>query len=108
MRFLMAVIDSLSDPGRPEEPGAVDTFNDKIEAAGQRIIAAGVASPDKSMVFDNRQGEGLVFPGPVSEADDYMAGFWVIDVENRSVAESLATEASRACNRRIELRPFLR
>lgn len=108
MRFLMAVIDSTSDPGRPEEPGAIDAFNDKIEAAGQRIIAAGVAAPDRSMVFDNRHGAGLVSQGPIVEADDYMAGFWVIDVVDRSVAETLATEASLACNRRIELRPFLR
>lgn len=104
----MAVVDSLSDPGRPEEPGAVDAFNVKIDAAGQRIIAAGVAAPDKSMVFDNRHGVGHVSAGPVVEVDDYMAGFWVIDVENRSVAEALAAEASLACNRRIELRPFLR
>lgn len=108
MRFLLAVIDSLSEPGRPEEPGAVDAFNDKIEAAGQRIIAAGVAAPNLAVVFDNRHDAGLVSQGPVVEADEYMAGFWVIDVEDRSVAESLATEASRACNRRIELRPFLR
>ncbi|MFM8483109.1 MAG: YciI family protein [Actinomycetota bacterium] len=108
MRFLMAVIDTVSDPGRPEEPGAVDAFNDKIEAAGQRIIAAGVAAPDQAMVFDNRQGVGLVSSGPVISADDYMAGVWVIEVSDRSVAERLAAEASQACNRRIELRPFLR
>ncbi|MFM1751297.1 MAG: hypothetical protein RL119_259 [Actinomycetota bacterium] len=108
MRFLMAVIDSVSEPGRPEEPGAVDAFNDTIEAAGQRIIAAGVATPDRSMVFDNRYGAGRVSPGSVTETDEYMAGFWVIEVDDRSVAESLAAEASRACNRRIELRPFLR
>lgn len=108
MRFLMAVIDSVSDPGRPEEPGAIDAFNDKIETAGQRIIAAGVARPDQAMVFDNRLGAGRVSPGPVTASDDYMAGFWVIDVEDRSVAEALAAEASQACNRRIELRPFLR
>lgn len=108
MRFLMGVIDSVSDPGRPEEPGAVDAFNAKIEAAGQRIIAAGVAAPDRSMVFDNRLGAGRVSTGPVVSTDDYMAGFWVIDVADRSEAEKLAAEASLACNRRIELRPFLR
>lgn len=104
----MAVIDSVSDPGRSEEPGAIDAFNDKIEAAGQRVIAAGVAQPDQAVVFDNRHGAGLVSSGPAVMADDYMAGFWVIDVSDRAVAESLAAEASRACNRRIELRPFLR
>ncbi|MGA0877488.1 MAG: YciI family protein [Ilumatobacteraceae bacterium] len=108
MRFLMAVIDSTTDPGRPEAPGAVDAFNVKIEAAGQRIIAAGVAAPNEATVFDNRQGSGQVSSGPAVETDAYMAGFWVIEVPDRTTAEALAAEASLACNRRIELRPFLR
>jgi hypothetical protein len=37
-----------------------------------------------------------------------MAGFWIIEAENDTVAHALATEASKACNRPIEVRPFLR
>lgn len=108
MRFLMAVIDSLNNPGGPEEPGANDRFNEKIESAGQRILAAGICDPTQAVVFDNRQGRGLISPGPLTNADDYMAGFWVIDVEDEESAHALAIEASKACNRRIELRSFLR
>jgi hypothetical protein len=37
-----------------------------------------------------------------------MAGFWIIEAENDTVAQALAAEASKACNRPIEVRPFLR
>ena len=108
MRFLMAVIDSLNNPGGPEEPGANDRFNEKLEMAGHRILAAGICDPTKAMVFDNRHDLGLVSPGPLTSADEYMAGFWVIDVDDEESAHALAKEASKACNRRIELRSFLR
>jgi len=33
-------------------------------------------------------------------------GLWIIEAESRQVAEELAAQGSRACNRRVELRPF--
>ncbi|MFM7685997.1 MAG: YciI family protein [Actinomycetota bacterium] len=110
MRYLFAVIASQSAvvSASSTEMAAIDAFNDKIEAAGQRVMAAGVASPDAAIVFDNRDGRALVAHGPVIDADDFMAGFWVIEAENDDVAHALAAEASLACNRRIEVRPFLR
>lgn len=39
---------------------AIDAFNDRIESAGQRVIAAGVAAPGRARVFDNRNGQALV------------------------------------------------
>ena len=110
MRYLFAVIASRTAvvTADADERLAIDAFNERIEAAGQRILAAGVAAPDEAVVFDNRGGAGIVTNGPVVDSDDFMAGFWVIEAENDVVAHALATDASRACNRRIEVRPFLR
>ena len=110
MRYLFAVIASQSAvvSASSTEMAAIDAFNDKIDAAGQRVMAAGVASPGAAIVFDNRDGRALVSHGPVVDADDFMAGFWVIEAANDDVAHALAAEASLACNRRIEVRPFLR
>lgn len=110
MRYLFAVIASTHGPiaAKEGEAAAIDAFNDKIETAGQRVMAAGVAAPDQARVYDNRDGRGLVTNGPVVDADEFMAGFWVIDAESDEVAHALALEASNACNRRIEVRPFLR
>lgn len=90
-----------------EEMSAIDVFNDKIEAAGQRILAVGIADPSSAEVFDNRNGAGKTFTGPVVDADEFVAGFWVIEAESREIARQLAIEASFACNRKIEMRQIL-
>jgi len=110
MRYLFAVIASRSGTfaADPAEATAIDAFNARIEAAGHRVMAAGVAAPSEAMLFDNRNGAGIVTEGPAVDSDEFMNGFWVIDADDDSVAHALAAEASRACNRRIEVRPFLR
>jgi hypothetical protein len=109
MRYLFAVIASTTGPipAGPEEIAAIDTFNEKIQSAGQRILAVGIAEPSSAVVFDNRSGAGLITHSPVVESDEFVAGLWIIQAESESVAHQLAAEASFACNRRIEVRPLL-
>ncbi len=109
MRYLFAVIADLRYPvgASPEEAKAIDAFNDKIDAAGIRILAAGIATPNEAKCYDNRKGMGLVHNGPAVESNLFMAGFWIIEAEEASVVQDLALEASLACNRTIEVRPFL-
>ena len=110
MRYLFAVIanrtgEVLADH---DEMTAIDSFNEKIEAAGQRVMAAGIATPDQAVVFDFRGTRDSITHGTVVDSDLFMAGFWIIEAENDTVAHALAAEASKACNRPIEVRPFLR
>ncbi|HOF63566.1 MAG TPA: hypothetical protein PLL54_04615 [Dermatophilaceae bacterium] len=37
----------------------------------------------------------------------YLSGLWIIEVPDEAAALALAAEASRACNRRVEVRAFL-
>ena len=106
MRYLFSVLASRSSSvmADADEMAAIDAFNDKIEESGQRLMAVGIASPENSMLFDNRHGAGIVSKGPASDADEFMAGFWVIEAANDNEAHELALEASKACNRRIEVR----
>ena len=55
-------------------------------------------------VIDSESGtaSGSVFVG-----DEYMSGFWLVDADTPETARRLAAAASRACNRKVELRPFL-
>jgi len=110
MRYLFAVIanrtgEVLADN---DEMAAIDSFNEKIEVAGQRIMAAGIAAPNESVVFDFRGTNDSITRGPIVDSDLFMAGFWIIEAENDTVAHALAAEGSKACNRPIEVRPFLR
>ena len=45
--------------------------------------------------------------GPFLETKEHLAGFWVIEAADLDVALKLAVEGSKACNRRLEVRPFL-
>lgn len=107
VRYLFAVIDSQSNSGTMDEMVAINAFNNKIEAAGQRIMAAGVSTPSSAFLVDNRDGSESIVHGPAVDSDEYMAGFWVIEAANDDVAQALALEASFACKRRIEVRAFL-
>jgi hypothetical protein len=89
------------------EMAAIDAFNAKIELAGKRVLAIGLEDPASAVVFDNRQGLTKRRTGPVVDSDDYVAGIWIVDVSSPQEAHQLAEEASRACNRQIEVRALL-
>ena len=109
VRYLFAVIAdrTVDSSANQDEVIAINHFNEKIESSGHRIMAVGVAAPDTAKVFDNRNGRNLVVTGQAIDSDLYMAGFWIIDAESDDVAYDLASEASKACNRLIEVRPLL-
>jgi hypothetical protein len=108
VRYLFAVIDHQTNSGTADESVSIDVFNDKLEKAGRRIIAAGLVAPSEAKVFDHRDGQASITTGPVNDSADYMSGFWIIDAPNDATAFDLAAEASQSCNRRVEVRSFLR
>lgn len=107
MQYLFSVIDDNTNSGTPEEMAAVDVFNDRLQAEGQWVFAGGLASPSSATVIDNRGEEAMFTDGPFLESKEYLAGFWIIEVADLDVALKLATDGSKACNRKIEVRPFL-
>jgi len=58
-------------------------------------------------VIDNRAEAAIVTDGPFVETKEWVSGFWIIDAPDRDTAVALATEGSKACNRRVEVRSFL-
>ena len=87
---------------------AIDAFNDRLQADGHWVFAGGLGSPSTATVIDNRSGEAVFTDGPFLESKEYLAGFWVIEAPDLDVALKLAAEGSKACNRKVEVRPFLR
>lgn len=107
MKFIMFVIDDRSRSGNAQEMAAIDEFNDLLQANKHWIMAAGLGSPESASVFDNRSSAGLVLEGSFFDSPDFYSGFWIIEAESLETAEHLAAQGSKACNRRVELRPFL-
>jgi hypothetical protein len=106
MQYLFSVIDDSSGLATPEEDLTIDAFNDKLVAEGHWVFAGGLAAPNSATVIDNRGDQPMVTDGPFLESKEYLGGFWVIEAADLDVALKLATEGSKACNRKVEVRPF--
>jgi hypothetical protein len=106
MKFLISVIDTLENPGTTDEMVEIDKFNDQLRADGQFIFAWGLHAPESATVIDNRAGANLSTGKPLFEAKENTSGLWIIEVDDAETATKLAFEASKACNRKVELRPF--
>jgi len=106
-KFIIFVIDDLSGSGTPQEMLAIDAFNDSLRAKGQWIFAGGLAAPVHANVIDNRNDSKLATGKPLFDTQENYSGFWLIQANNYEAAKRLAYEGSKACHRRVELRPVL-
>jgi hypothetical protein len=106
MRFLISVIDDLSNSGTPAEMAEIDKFNDSLRANNQFIFAWGLQAPETATVIDNRAGANAETGKPHFDANEHYSGLWLIEADSPETAKKLAFEASKACNRKVELRPL--
>jgi hypothetical protein len=107
MQYLVSVIFDQPGLATPEEDAAIDVFNDRLQADGHWVFAGGLAEPSAATVVDNRGGEAMFTDGPFVESKEYLAGFWIMEAPDLDVALELAADGSKACNRKVEVRPFL-
>jgi hypothetical protein len=107
MQYLFSVIHDQASLATPDEEAAIDAFNDRLNAEGHWVFAGGLAAPSSATVIDNRGEETMFTDGPFVESKEYLAGFWIIEAADLDVALKLAAEGSKACNRKVEVRPFL-
>ena len=107
MQFLISVIDHQTGMATPAEMAAITEFNGRLKAAGHWILAGGLTQPSAATVIDNRGQEPLITNGPLQSTEEYISGFWIIEAPDRNRAGGLAAEASKHCNRKVELRPLL-
>lgn len=123
MRYIIFVIDQPNNPGNPEEMRTIDAFNDQLRSNGHWIMAAGIGDPTTATLIDNRSGsrsdsrddnrevilqslfDGLMRGDQVH--NEHYSGFWIVETPSHEVALALAAQGSKACNRKVELRPFL-
>ena len=106
MHYLVSVIADGTELAIPGEMAAINALDKRLKAEGLWVFAGGLASPSTATVVDNRVGEPVFTDGPFLESKEYLAGFWIIEAPDLDVALKLAAEGSKACNRKIEVRPF--
>jgi hypothetical protein len=107
MQYLISVIHDSSELAPSDEQAAIDVFNDRLQAEGHWVFAGGLGAPSTATVIDNRGEEAMFSDGPFLESKEFLVGFWIIEAPDLDVALKLAADGSKACNRKVEVRPFL-
>ena len=107
MKFIIFLIDTGSNTGNAQEMEAIDAFNEALRSAGQMVFAAGIGAPSTASVLDFTGDKSERVAGSLFSSTEFYSGFWIIEADSLEIAEDLAKEASHACNRKVELRPFL-
>jgi len=71
-------------------------FNDELRQAGELVGAEGLAPPKDARLV--RAGKDLtpVTDGPFAEAKEFLAGFWIVEVNRAERAYELAAKVSAA------------
>ncbi|MEY2637526.1 MAG: hypothetical protein RLZZ194_16 [Actinomycetota bacterium] len=108
MRFIIFVIDGPGNPANADEMKHIDAFNEKLQENGRWVMAAGIQQAAGATLIDNRNNKNEITSGSLFTGPDSYSGFWIIEAESEAVAKQLAAEGSWACNRKVELRPYLR
>ena len=68
-----------------------------LQVAGQLVDAQGLAPPqDARIVRATASGKPEVTDGPFAEAKEFLAGYWIVDVDSTERAYELAAHASAA------------
>ena len=85
---------------------AVEAFNEKLRAEGAWVFAGGLQPIESTTTVDNTGAETVITDGPFVESKEWIGGFWIIEAPDLDVALKWAAEGSRACQGRVEVRPF--
>jgi len=110
--YLLAVHGSEEDYAAisPEEMqemyAATEVFNNKVREAGVWVFAGGLEPAETATVVDGQGDAPVMTDGPYLETKEHIGGFWIIDVPDLDAALKWAAEGSKACQGKVEVRPF--
>lgn len=77
--------------------GFMHHFNQELTEAGELVGAEGLAAPgDTRIVRAGQNGVPAVTDGPYPEAKEFLAGFWIVEVDRTERAYEIAAKASAA------------
>ena len=71
-------------------------FSRKLQAAGELVSAEGLASPQQAKRVRAGKNGLPITDGVFPESKEYLAGYWIIDVDSAERAYAIAAEASTA------------
>jgi hypothetical protein len=90
-------------------------IHEELQASGELVGAEGLTGPEAAkLVTHDGVGAPVVTDGPFPESKEFLAGYWLIDVESEERAIEIAARTSaapgpggKATAREIQVRPVM-
>ena len=90
-------------------------IHEELAASGELVGAEGLTGPEAAkLVTHDGVGAPVVTDGPFAEAKEFLAGYWLVDVESEERAVEIAARTSAApgpggkpAAREIQVRPVM-
>ncbi|MVU76122.1 hypothetical protein GPX89_02555 [Nocardia sp. ET3-3] len=114
-----AYCDTFLGEWEPEEIQAhIDfqrTLGEELAKSGELVDAQGLADPGQArIVMSDGRSAPVVTDGPFPETKEFLAGYWIVDVDSPERAVEIAAKASAApgpggkpIGEYIEVRPIM-
>jgi hypothetical protein len=92
----------------------MQSFATKLAQSGELVAAEGLSGPDQAKLVRAGNDGKPITDGVFPESKEFLAGYWIVDVESTERAYAIAAEASAApgpggkpLNMAIELRQIM-
>ena len=77
--------------------GFMHELNKELREAGELVGAEGLAGPGEAKIVKAGQnGMPAVTDGPFAESKEFLAGYWIVEVDSANRAYEIAAKASSA------------
>jgi hypothetical protein len=74
----------------------MEAFNQELKDSGTFVAAEGLAFPDEAKIVRAGSDGAPITDGVFPEAKEFLAGYWIVDVESPEEAYRIAARASAA------------
>ena len=122
MKYMLTMNTMRAGAGVPTWPRAdlqahiayMHNLNRELQQSGELISAEGLSFPDRARSVQAGRDGAPIIDGIFPESKEFLAGFWIVDVESPERAYAIAARASAApgaggtpLNMQIEVRPVM-
>jgi hypothetical protein len=88
---------TLSEAELKAHIGFMMKLYEDLKQSGELVLAEGLEFPVNAVIVTAKDAEKpVVSDGPFAETKEFLAGFWIVDVESRARALAIAARASTA------------
>jgi hypothetical protein len=74
-------------------------LNKSLKESGELVSAEGLASPQEAKIVRAGKDGAPITDGVFPESKEFLAGYWIVDVDNTEQAYAIAAQASAAPGR---------